>query len=58
MMMITTTTPPTTTKYLHQATLVFYVRIKHEARDVLLGHAGELVREDVLQADQPHEFSL
>lgn len=27
--------------------------VKHEARDVLLGHVGQLFAEDVLQADQP-----
>ena len=30
-------------------------RVKDEPSDVLFGHAGQLVREDVLQPDQPDE---
>lgn len=33
-------------------------RVEHQPSDVLLGHAGQLVREDVLQADQPHQNLL
>lgn len=33
-------------------------RIEDQPRDVLLGHAGQLVGEDVLEADEPHEDAL
>lgn len=33
-------------------------RIKDQPRDVLLGHAGQLVREHVLEADEPHQDPL
>lgn len=35
-----------------------YSRIKDQPSDVLLGHAGELVREHVLEADEPHQDPL
>lgn len=33
-------------------------RVEDQSRDVLLGHAGQLVREDVLEADEPHQDPL
>lgn len=33
-------------------------RIKDQPCDVLLGHAGQLVREHVLEADEPHQDPL
>ena len=33
-------------------------RVKDQPRDVLLGHAGQLVREHVLEADEPHQDPL
>lgn len=35
-----------------------YSRVKDQACDVLLRHAGQLVREDVLKADEPHQDPL
>lgn len=35
-----------------------YSRVEDQAGDVLLGHAGQLVREDVLKADEPHQDPL
>lgn len=35
-----------------------HARVKDEASDVLLGHAGQLVREDILQPHQPHQDLL
>ena len=35
-----------------------YIRVEDQACDILLGHAGELVGEDVLQAHQPHQDPL
>ncbi len=36
----------------------FRSRIKDQPCDVLLGHAGQLVREHVLEADEPHQDPL
>lgn len=36
----------------------WHSRIEDQPRDVLLGHAGQLVGEDVLEADEPHEDAL
>lgn len=36
----------------------WHPRIEDQPRDVLLGHAGQLVGEDVLEADEPHEDPL
>lgn len=33
-------------------------RIEHQPRDVLLGHAGKLMGEHVLKADEPHQNPL
>lgn len=33
-------------------------RVEDQARDVLLGHAGQLVREDVLKTHKPHQDPL
>lgn len=35
-----------------------YLRVKHQPGDVLFRHARELVRENVLQTDQPHQDLL
>lgn len=35
-----------------------HVRVKNEPRDVLFGHPGQLVRENILKAHQPHQDLL
>lgn len=35
-----------------------HLRIKDQPRDVLLRHAGQLVRENILEADEPHQDPL
>lgn len=36
----------------------FHSRVKHQPRDVLFGHAGQLVREDILKTHKPHQDLL
>ena len=38
--------------------LAVHSRVEHQPGDVLLGHAGQLVGEDVLEAYQPHQDAL
>lgn len=35
-----------------------YSRVKDQSCDVLFGHSRQLVREDVLEADEPHQDPL
>lgn len=50
--------PKTSPQLLCVSPKTSHPRVKDEAGDVLLGHAGQLVGEDVLQAHQPHQDLL